>query len=138
MVMKYIFYVFSLLFITGANSLCAQSELVKGTVSYVSSQNVYVKFASTKKINIGDTLFLQKGEALLPALRVSNKSSISCVCTRLTDDIMQVSTEIVSRQIPEKPKVAVVEKEETLPIKNPTTKPVVADKTPAQAVRDDG
>ena len=135
--MKYIFYVFSLLFITGANSLCAQSELVKGTVSYVSSQNVYVKFASTKKINIGDTLFLQKGEALLPALRVSNKSSISCVCTRLTDDIMQVSTEIVSRQIPEKPKVAEVEKEETLPIKNPTTKPVGADKTPAQAVRDD-
>lgn len=135
--MRYIFYVFSLFLIAGANKLAAQSELVKGTVSYVSSQNVYVKFASTKRINVGDTLFLQKGDALLPALRVSNKSSVSCVCARLTEDNIQVSTEIIFKQAPEKPKEADVVKDEVVPNKPTKTQPAGADKTPAQAVRED-
>lgn len=135
--MRYIFYVFSVFLIAGANKLAAQSELVKGAVSYVSSQNVYVKFASTKRINVGDTLFLQKGDALLPALRVSNKSSVSCVCTRLTEDNILVSTEIIAKQAPEKPKEADVVKNEVPPNKPPKSQTAGADKTPAQAVREE-
>lgn len=40
----------------------------KGTVTYVSSQNVYVKFSGMEHINKGDTLFSKKGEQLLPSL----------------------------------------------------------------------
>lgn len=54
--------------------------LVKGTVSYLTSQNVYVKFQTTRGIKTGDTLFFNQSEKLIPALIVRNLSSISCVC----------------------------------------------------------
>ncbi|MBK8192563.1 MAG: hypothetical protein IPK76_04960 [Lewinellaceae bacterium] len=94
-----------LFFFIGHNGyLQAQAILEKGTVSYVSSQNVYVKFASTKGINIGDTLFVRNGETLVPALRVTNKSSVSCVCSRLGGSNLAVSNEIVAKKVPEMPK----------------------------------
>lgn len=69
--------------------------LEKGKVSYVSSQNVYVKFASTDNINIGDTLFLLKNGRLTPSLVVNNKSSISCVCTPVGPDKINLSDEVL-------------------------------------------
>jgi len=54
--------------------------LVKGKVSYITSQNVYVKFQTTRGINAGDTLFFNQSGKLIPALIVRNLSSISCVC----------------------------------------------------------
>lgn len=54
-------------------------ESIDGIISYKTSQNVYVKFASTKNIAVGDTLFLRKGDDLVPVLIVNNKSTISCV-----------------------------------------------------------
>lgn len=102
--MKYCLHALLFFFIGHNGYLQAQAELEKGAVSYVSSQNVYVKFASTKGINIGDTLFVRNGETLVPALRVTNKSSVSCVCSRLGDSNPAVSSEIVAKKIPETPK----------------------------------
>ncbi|MBK8562337.1 MAG: hypothetical protein IPN76_03075 [Saprospiraceae bacterium] len=75
----------------------AQTTLLKGTASYVSSQNVYVKFASTEDIAKGDTLFSQKDSLLLPFLVVKDKSSTSCVCTSLLPEKVQTGTEFVAR-----------------------------------------
>ncbi len=50
-----------------------------GKVSFMTSNNVYVKFTDTKNISIGDTLFLLRDKVLYPALVVKNKSSTSCV-----------------------------------------------------------
>jgi hypothetical protein len=72
----------------------AQSTMLKGTVSYLSSQNVYVKFASTEDINIGDTLFIKEAGVLTPSLVVSNKSSISCVCTSIASQKVVVEQEL--------------------------------------------
>ncbi len=91
------------LFVQRAQVL-AQVVLEKGTVSFVSSQNVYVKFESTKGINIGDTLFFKKAENPLPALLVSNKSSVSCVCSKLIPDTIRVGDEITARTIQAEPK----------------------------------
>jgi hypothetical protein len=55
----------------------------EGVVSYVSSQNVYVKFSSTENISEGDTLFVMVDGNYQPALKVNNLSSISCVCAPL-------------------------------------------------------
>ncbi|TNE53733.1 MAG: hypothetical protein EP344_14785 [Bacteroidetes bacterium] len=74
----------------------AQESWVSGTVSYVSSRNVYVKFNSTQHIAIGDTLFIAKGDSLHAALLVSNKSSVSCVCTPLIEGPFQLNDPIVS------------------------------------------
>lgn len=57
---------------------------LQGSISYVTSQNIYVKFPSTENISVGDTLYLMDGENILPALLVENLSSISCVCRSLT------------------------------------------------------
>jgi hypothetical protein len=74
-----------------------QTILEKGTVSYVSSQNVYVKFTSTANIQKGDTLFLSKDSLLIPALVVKDKSSTSCVCLLLQSDKPKVGDSFVSK-----------------------------------------
>jgi len=61
-----------------------QSALEEGTVSYITSQNVYIKFKSTKNISEGDTLYIRQESKLLPALKVNKLSSISCVCSPLS------------------------------------------------------
>ncbi|MBK7335150.1 MAG: hypothetical protein IPJ00_02845 [Saprospirales bacterium] len=66
-------------------SATAQIEIKydKGTVSFISSQNVYVKFGTTEAIKSGDTLYVARDGKMVPTLLVSNKSSISRVCTPL-------------------------------------------------------
>jgi hypothetical protein len=87
-------------------SLNGQSQIIheKGTVSYLSSRNVYVKFVSTKNINIGDTLFIVDDNKLIPALVVQNKSSTSSVCTPLIAEKMKVADEVISKSIIKKEK----------------------------------
>lgn len=72
-------------------------ELETGTVTYVSSRNVYVKFHSTEKLNIGDTLYIQQGDTLVPALVVQNKSSTSTVSTPLIDEKIEANDEVVAK-----------------------------------------
>jgi len=73
--------------------------LKKGKVSYISSQNVYVKFESTEGINIGDTLFLNRKGQMIPSLVVDNKSSISCVCTPISSVEISISDEIFTQKV---------------------------------------
>lgn len=72
-----------------------QSEVEQGAVSYSSALNVYVKFASTKNIKVNDTLFLQVEGKYQPALLVTNKSSGSCVCTRLVPSAKFLTGDVV-------------------------------------------
>jgi len=82
-----------------ADSLEGQTISVDivGKVSFVSSFNVYVKFKSTSGISEGDTLFIQSGGQMKPALRVSNLSSTSCVCSAISDDNLPVDHLIIAR-----------------------------------------
>ena len=87
-----------------SNVVFGQKETVveKGTVTYVSSQNVYVKFTSTEHINKGDTLFSKKGEQLVPSLLVKDKSSTSCVSSALSVEKAKIGDEFYSKSIVEK------------------------------------
>lgn len=73
-------------------------EPEEGTVSYVTSQNIYVKFKSTENIAVGDTLFIRQADKLIPALIVSNLSSISCVCLPISSNQLAVSDKIFTKQ----------------------------------------
>lgn len=99
--MKYLIFIFPLF---SWHFLFGQKETVmeNGVVSYVSSQNVYVKFSSTEHINKGDTLFIQKGDQLIPALLVKDKSSTSCVCGSLLPEKAKVGDTFFSKSIVEK------------------------------------
>ncbi len=59
------------------------AQQAEGTISYVTSQHVYVKFASTKDLAAGDTLFINRNGTLIPALKITTLSSISCACEPL-------------------------------------------------------
>lgn len=85
-------WLFITLFVCAAQWLGAQSAVSweQGSVSFVSSRNVYVKFASTEQIGIGDTLFVQEAESMQAALKVENKSSTSTVCVPLSSRVFQV------------------------------------------------
>ncbi len=72
-----------------------QPDQIEGTVSYITSQNVYVKFKSTGNISIGDTLYTKQGDSLIPVLKVKDLSTISCVCIPISARSLVVSDRIL-------------------------------------------
>ncbi|MBK7344389.1 MAG: TonB-dependent receptor [Saprospiraceae bacterium] len=70
----------SFLFLLACSLQAQERQIVaEGTISYITATNVYVKFADTEAIPIGDTLFVQRNQRWEAALIVQQKSSISCV-----------------------------------------------------------
>jgi hypothetical protein len=53
--------------------------LVEGKVSYITTQNTYVKFEISGLVHVGDTVFIRKEERLFPLLVAESVSSTSCV-----------------------------------------------------------
>jgi len=70
---------------------------ITGKVSFISTQNVYVKFISTTGINAGDTLFIETTGTLVPALKVTDLSSASCVCTLISDKKLSVNDQLTAK-----------------------------------------
>ena len=81
------------------------SETLRGTISFVTSNNVYVKLDTTEPIKIGTSLSLNGQECL----KVTDKSSTSLVCTIVNDCAPKVGDEVSYSYIPE----VIIEKEET-------------------------
>ena len=73
------------------------SENVEGAVSFVSSQNVYVKFKSTIGILVGDTIFSERNNELTPVLVVKNLSSTSVVCNPVNAVKFSVNDKIIAK-----------------------------------------
>ena len=99
-------------------------KMPEGVVSYITSQNIYVKFRTTTGISIGDTLFVSNGDALVPALLVSNLSSLSVVCTPISDVRFTVNDKI---NIKEKTRIepATNLPSETIPVQKVDEKPQI-------------
>jgi len=74
-------------------------DILPGQVSFISSQNIYVKFKSTNGIASGDTLFISSGNKLIPSLLVENLSSTSCVCRPVSDHTFTISDLIFAKVI---------------------------------------
>lgn len=74
----------------------AEMKRIDGAVSFISSKNVYVKFESTDNIKAGDTLYIERSKELVPVLLVNSLSSISCVCSRVSDLQLTVNQPIVA------------------------------------------
>ncbi len=72
-------------------------EFYSGEISFITSNNIYVKFDQTNSINIGDTLFLLNNLLPGPCLIVTKKSSTSCVCIRMNDCIVNIEDQVLSR-----------------------------------------
>jgi len=81
----------------------AVDDIPDGTVSFITSQSIYVKFRSTAGISIGDTLFIRQGDKLLPALQVNNLSSMSVVCAPIGNTQFFVNDKIAVKEKPKAP-----------------------------------
>ncbi len=94
--------IFILLIFIAALPLHGQDagEIREGRVSFVTSRSVYVRFGSMESISAGDTLYLRQGDRFIPALRVKNLSSISCVCFPLVTNNFHISDAIYARPVP--------------------------------------
>lgn len=79
------FYILVVMIITSTCYSQNTGGQVRGKVTFITSQNVYVKFDDTENINVGDTLKISRDNSLIPCLVVTNKSSSSCVCSTIND-----------------------------------------------------
>lgn len=96
----------------------------QGSVSFLSSQHVYVKFSNTDFIQVGDTLFKAVEATYVPALVVKNKSTTSCVSVLLNGAIRPVVGDVFfARKL-------VLKKEEKPEVPLPVQAPVVANPDP--------
>ena len=76
-----------LLTLSFASCLYAQDgNVLVGTISFVTSNNVYVHFDSTEEIKIGEALQLSGADCL----RVTSKSSTSIVCSIINDCLIKI------------------------------------------------
>lgn len=88
-----------MLTVTGIQLFAQQTtELTEGAVSYITGQNIYVKFINTEGIKSGDTLYIKSNNTLLPALLVQHLSSISCLCQPLENMSFKVSDSVMAKK----------------------------------------
>lgn len=88
---------------------------LEGRVSFVTSQNIYVKFEDTKAIAIGDTLRLISSKT--SCLLVKSKSTTSCVCEIVEDCNIQKGDKVLYPIRPRKiEQIDEVPKKELTPI----------------------
>lgn len=128
------------LFILFSLSISAQvkSNVETGKVSYVSSQNIYVKFDNTDEINVGDTLLILKNNQFIPALLVENKSSISCVCKPIIENVeILVADEVRSVKFEKIVEPEIKEPEKTEEKTKPTPPAAVIPVTPEKEEEDE-
>lgn len=94
----------------------AQS-IEEGKVSFITSENVYIRFNSTKPISIGDTLFFKE----VPCFKVIRKSSTSCICQKINACFVQKDDPIVFRKtnVIKEPKLTTEEKDSTQLVTRP-------------------
>ena len=68
-----------LLFLLSSEQIAEAQSSLEGIVSFITSDNVYVRFQSTDAIEISDTLYSNE----VACLEVMKKSSTSCICQNI-------------------------------------------------------
>lgn len=74
---------------------------MQGNVSFLTSNNVYVKFQNTKNIAIGDTLYISRDGKLSKCLVVKNKSSMSCAGIVVNGCPVKIGDQIIHKTSPD-------------------------------------
>jgi hypothetical protein len=67
----------------------------EGKVSYITLQNIYVKFETSGLVQPGDTVFIRKDQGLIPLFITESVSSLSCVGKPIAKTDIKVSDVVV-------------------------------------------
>lgn len=87
----------TLLFLLSLSTFSFSQKLIKGSITFRSSQNVYVAFENTEGIQPGDTLFSEVKGWAVPVLLVKNLSSTSCMCIPISNVKIDETAFIVAK-----------------------------------------
>jgi len=103
------------------------SRDITGQVSFVSAQNIYVRFGNTTGVSVHDTLYISAGDKLVPVLVVNSLSTTSCLCTAISGEDLPVGHIIIAKKNPliaskEEKTLEDVKKENPVPVQE--NKPV--------------
>ncbi len=81
-----------------SGDLFAQNGMkeIEGSVTYLTTQNIYVKFLSARGIKAGDKIFIRKNELLIPVLSVENFSSVSCVGKSISTEKLKIGDKVIA------------------------------------------
>jgi hypothetical protein len=71
--------------------------LIEGKISYITTQNIYVKFEQAGIVQVGDTIFMRKEEKLLPLFIAESVSSTSCVGKPLGTSELKISDLVIAK-----------------------------------------
>ena len=107
---------------------------ISGQVSFLSPQNIYVRFNSTEGINVHDTLYMSSGDYLVPVLVVNNLSSTSCLCSAISSEDLPVGHLIIAKARPAEARQGAKTLEEVKnekPFPATVNEPAVLEKPPA-------
>ncbi len=97
-VMKYLIFIFCVpLFLSKPLNGQPATRNITGQVSFISSQNIYVRFGNTSGISVHDTLYISSGEKLVPVLQVNSLSSTSCLCSAIAGEDLPVGHVIIAK-----------------------------------------
>jgi len=93
-------FIFILSVLSSFTHLLSQEKesTLTGQVSFISTQNIYVKFRSALGISAGDTLFKASGSGIVPVLVVTAVSSTSCVGTKIGPEVLAVGEPVMARK----------------------------------------
>lgn len=80
------------------------AQVLIGKVSFISGENVYLKFENTHFINIGDTIYLlnKQGAQQKSLLKITAKSSTTIVATNLGNNAIKIGDQFEYKFIKEK------------------------------------
>lgn len=91
-------FTFILFILLSALTLFGQEilpSLVEGKISYITLQNIYVKFEVSGLVQPGDTVFILKDQTLTPLLVAESVSSTSCVGKPISATSLKISDSVV-------------------------------------------
>ncbi len=100
--------VFMILLFGAALAQSQKKVKKKGTVSFETSQNIYVRFESTDGISIGDTLYFERGRRDIPVMIVQFKSSQSVSGKKISKLDIKVGDELSTMVEESKPAAPIV------------------------------
>ncbi|MGQ7869505.1 hypothetical protein [Sunxiuqinia sp. sy24] len=103
-----------ILFIVACMGALGQEQIYRGRISYLTAQNIYVRFDVANNLQVGDTLFVDRDGDMKPLIAIESRSSLSCIGAPLSAMEVSLGEEVVgtsaSTQKKEKSESALLEK----------------------------
>jgi len=103
--MKIHYLIYILIF--SSTLLFAKANLIKkeGKISFITSQNIYVRFENTDGISVGDTAYHIHNEKFVPVMVIQFLSTVSCSGRKIGNTDLKIGDNVFVWSINDEPKI---------------------------------